>query len=329
MLAVGVLSAASLPYRIAVCFRNSLFDRGIRGVFRADVPVVSVGNITTGGVGKTPFVETVCGWLLKAGKRPVIVSRGYRAKDGSNDEAKLLAENLPGVPHLQNADRIAAAKEVVQKNLGDVVVLDDGFQHRRLHRDLDILLLDATDPFGGGRLLPRGFLREPTSSLKRAHAVVMTRVGLVGDAARAEIRKVVGAVAPNAVWAEVDFAPTEWRRLGSAPTPLIALHGKRVVGFAGIGNPEAFLLTLRRLGLDVEEFHPFPDHHHYTEADLVFLADRAQAVDAAALVMTQKDAVKIPAADLGGTPLFSLRISTMFRAGEDELKRLVLESAAR
>lgn len=288
-----------------------------------------MGNITTGGVGKTPFVEIVCGWLLEAGRRPVIVSRGYRGKGGSNDEAKLLAENLPGVPHLQNADRIAAAKEVVQKNPGDVIVLDDGFQHRRLHRDLDIVLLDATDPFGGGRLLPRGFLREPVSSLKRALAVVLTRVGLVGDSTRAEIRQVVRDVAPNAVWAEVDFAPTDWRRFGLAITPLDALHGKRVVGFAGIGNPEAFLLTLRQLGLDVAEFHPFPDHHLYTEVDLAFLAERAVAINAAAIVMTQKDAVKIPADDLGGTPLFSLRISTKFRSGEDELKKLVLEAAVR
>jgi tetraacyldisaccharide 4'-kinase len=321
-----LLALASLPYEAASRLRNAAFNRRWLKTYRAPLPVVSVGNITAGGVGKTPFVETLVKWLIELGWRPVIVSRGYGGRGSLNDEALLLKENLPTTPHLQNANRVAASQEVKEKDLGNVVVLDDGFQHRRLHRDLDIVLLDATDPFGGERILPGGFLREPVASLARADAVVLTRASSVSHEACDRVRRRVLKTAPKAAWAELDFHPTCWRKVGGERLPIGSLGAKRVIAFCGIGNPEAFLSSLGGLGLDVVEFHPFPDHHPYDTADTEFLSRRAKQLDAEALICTQKDQVKIPQAWLGETPLYSLHIQTNFRHGEEALRELVSRS---
>jgi tetraacyldisaccharide 4'-kinase len=324
----AVLRGLSLPYSAAVRWRRTAYRRGWLRSHSPPIPVVSIGNITTGGVGKTPFVQTIVGWLTAAGRAPVVVSRGYKASGGVNDESLLLKENLPTVPQVQNRDRVVAVQKVVAQELGDVVVLDDGFQHQRLRRTLDIVLLDATDPFGGGRPLPAGFLREPISALAAAHAVVLTRAGLASDDERTSIRREVAKAAPNALWAEIDFAPTAWNRFGTAPAPLELLSGKPVLAFCGIGNPEAFRRTLNELSVPVVEFSAFEDHHWYSEVDLAVLADRATKAGAAALVATQKDAVKVPMADIGGVPLYSLGIETIFRCGEEELRQLVVDRVA-
>jgi len=321
-----LLTLASLPYQAAVRIRNAGFNRGWLRTHRAALPVISVGNITAGGVGKTPFVETLAKWLIELGLRPVIVSRGYGGQGGLNDEALLLKENLPTTPHLQNPDRVAAVQEAKEKDLGNIVILDDGFQHRRLHRDLDIVLLDATDPFGCEKLLPGGFLREPISSLARADAVILTRASAATSETCIRIRRLVREAAPKAAWAQLDFLPTSWRQVGAERLPIGSLEGKRVVAFCGIGNPEAFQSTLGGLGLEVVEFHPFPDHHPYVAADIDFLAQRARVLGAEVLVATQKDVVKIPQRNFGEIPLYFLGIETRFRAGEEELRMLVRAS---
>ena len=201
------LTAASVPYGTAVRLRNRLFDAGWKARHRAAVPVVSVGNLTLGGTGKTPCVEYLARFYRDRGFRVAILSRGYGGGDaagtGPNDEALVLEENLPDVPHLQGADRVALAGVAVEELEADLLILDDGFQHRRLARDLDVVLLDATDPFGQGRLFPRGLLREPASSLRRADAVLVSRCDQVAESSvreltnRARSRAAVGQLCPR------------------------------------------------------------------------------------------------------------------------------------
>src|SRR3954470_198255 len=188
----AVLGLGAAGYGLAMAARNFAFDRGWRTVHRASVPVVAVGNLTLGGTGKTPMVEYLARWYRARGLRVAILSRGYGRIDGLNDEGRVLEENLPDVPHLQDRDRAGLARVAVEELESELLILDDGFQHRRLARDLDIVLIDALDPFGLGRLFPRGLLREPLGALRRASLVVLTRADLVSDDAAREIRARVG-----------------------------------------------------------------------------------------------------------------------------------------
>src|SRR5436190_16306424 len=181
----GALWMLAHPYGWIVRRRNARFDRGLVQPTKVAAPVISVGNLTVGGTGKSPFVAWLARWFLDRGTSVTIISRGYGSRGGKpNDEALELAARLPGVPHLQNPDRIAAANQALATNPAQVLILDDGFQHRRLARDLDIVLLDALAPFGYGHLLPRGLLREPIESLARAQVVALSR----SDAVDAERR---------------------------------------------------------------------------------------------------------------------------------------------
>ena len=191
------LRLASVPYGWAVAVRNGLFDRGWKSIERAGVPVVSVGNLTVGGTGKTPCVEYIASRLRQWDRRVAILSRGYGSEHGPNDEALVLEENLPDVPHLQGPDRVALARIAIEELESEVLVLDDGFQHRRLARDLDVVLIDATQPWGFGYLLPRGLLRESPRGLRRAGAVVLTRCDQVDAAALAKLKGEVAKLAPR------------------------------------------------------------------------------------------------------------------------------------
>ena len=181
----GLLRAAETPYTLAVRWRNRQYDRGRKPVERVDVPVISVGNLTLGGTGKTPLVEWLARWFRQRGVRVTIISRGYGAEAGArNDEALELEQKLPDVPHVQNADRVAAAKMAIEEFDCQLILLDDAFQHRRIHRDLNIVVVDALEPFGFGHVFPRGALREPLSGLRRADMVVLSRADLVQPAER-------------------------------------------------------------------------------------------------------------------------------------------------
>lgn len=188
-LARAALTGLSVPYAAAVACRNAAYDHGLLAAHAGGVPVVSVGNLTLGGTGKTPLVAWLARTWLERGLRPAIVSRGYGAARGArSDEAAELAIVLPDVPHVADRDRVAAVRRAAAQ-AAEIVVVDDGFQHRRLARDLDILAVDATDPWGCGRLFPRGLLREPLSGVTRAHAVVLTRADAVARDERLAIRR--------------------------------------------------------------------------------------------------------------------------------------------
>ncbi len=324
------LSVAEVGYGLAMSRRNLRFDRG-RGVCAAGVPVVSVGNLTAGGTGKTPVVAMLANRLRAAGRNVVLLSRGYRAlKDdaATNDEARVLELLCPGVPHLQRPDRVASAADAVTRLGADVLVLDDGFQHRRLGRDLDVVLIDATNPFGYGRLLPRGLLREPVASLRRADLVFVTRADLVDEAARSAIAATVRRVRADLPVCEVAFPATGAVNSDGTRTTLADLAGLRTLAFCGIGNPSAFRATLAAAGIEPAGFVAFPDHHHYDAADLSRLSDAVAACGAAAAVTTLKDLVKIPSAALpgrsgvpesSGVPLWAVEIGVEVRSGGESL----------
>jgi tetraacyldisaccharide 4'-kinase len=316
------LSAASVPYGLAVRLRNAAYDRGWLRSERAAVAVVSVGNVTAGGTGKTPCVEYVARHYRQRGLRVAVLSRGYGASQGPNDEALVLEENLPDVPHLQGADRAALARAAVEELESEVLVLDDGFQHRRLARDLDLVLIDATDPWGGGRLLPRGLLREPASSLGRAGVVVLTRCDQADVRELDQLRRRVARLAPAAPVVETTHRPVDLADADGGMLPLGELRRRPVAAFCGIGNPEAFRRTLAGLSADVRDFRTFPDHHPYTRADVEALQTWSRGLDAGALVVTtQKDLVKLRLGRLAARPLVALRIRLNVEAGAEALHR--------
>jgi tetraacyldisaccharide 4'-kinase len=321
MLRTG-LAVMEVPYTLAVRWRNRRYDRGAAPVRRVSVPVVSVGNLTLGGTGKTPMVAWIARWLRGRTVRVTVISRGYGAEAGAvNDEALELEQDLPDVPHLQNPDRVEAAELAIEELGCELILLDDAFQHRRIHRDLDVVMLDALEPFGFGHVFPRGTLREPLSGLGRADVAVLSRADLLQPDERARILERVRRYCPATAWAEVAHAPRRLLDSGGAQRPLDSLRGQPVAAFSGIGNPAGFRHTLRQCGYQVASFREFPDHHDYGRADVESLTEWAEGLDVAAAVCTQKDLVKLRIDRLGRRPLWALAIGLEFLAGQAELER--------
>jgi tetraacyldisaccharide 4'-kinase len=321
------LAAVSVPYGWAARLRNWLYDRGWKRSHKAAVSVVSVGNLTLGGTGKTPCVEYVARFYRDRERRVAILSRGYGSAGGRNDEALLLEENLPDVPHLQGADRVALAAIAVEELESEVLVLDDGLQHRRLARDLDVVLVDATNPWGHGRLFPRGLLREAPSGLRRAGVVVLTRCDQVATAEREPIRERIARLAPGVPIIETAHRPVELVNGDRDTAPWTRLAERPVAAFCGLGNPEAFRRTLTAAGAAVTAFRTFPDHHAYTRADVADLTTwaRQQATECM-VVTTQKDLVKLRLARLGEQELWAVRVQLHVTAGLPEFDRKLKEA---
>ncbi len=314
------LRAAAVFYGLAVKARNAAFDFGWKRTERASIPVVCLGNLTTGGTGKTPFAAFVARWYRERGVRVCFISRGYGASaGGTNDEALVLDQLCPDVPHLQDPNRAAAARVAREELDSQLIILDDGFQHRRLERDLDIVLVDATNPWGFGHLLPRGLLREPISSLARAAFAVITRVDLASPEVVNAIRRQITQANPQCEIAEVVFAPGRLIGTAGQSAALESLSGKRVAAFCGIGNPEAFRVSLGNLGWNVVDFKVFPDHHNFTRSEAEELHCWSDSLVVDAVVCTQKDLVKIVLERLGNHPLWALEIGTQVVAGGEDL----------
>ena len=327
----GAMAAIEPVYGWCVRRRNRRYDAGLLPTTRVAAPVISVGNLTVGGTGKTPLVCWLAQWFQDRGIPLTLISRGYGAKQGPNDEALELAARLPGVPHLQNRDRVAAAQEALSEKSRQVLILDDAFQHRRLARDLDIVLLDALEPFGFGRLLPRGLLREPMEGLSRAHVVGLSRADAIDPDQRAAIQAQVASLAPRAVFIELAHRPAAFVNSAGATLPLSALNGQPVIAFCGIGNPAGFRHTLQAAGLDVLALREYPDHHAFTDRDLAklekFCADNSPA--AAAAICTHKDLVKIPRERIGKLPLWALAVEMEITVGSERLQSYLEELASR
>jgi tetraacyldisaccharide 4'-kinase len=324
------LWAASVPYGWASRGRNWLFDRGWKKSHAANVPVVSVGNLTLGGTGKTPCVEYIARFCRSLDLRVAVLSRGYGAARGRNDEALVLEQNLPDVPHLQGGDRVALAQIAVEELESQLLILDDGFQHRRLQRDLDIVLLDATAPWGYGHLFPRGLLRESPGGLRRAGLVILTRCDMAAPGVLDGLRRRLERLAPSVPVVESIHRPAAWVSAQQTTVSLEALPERTCAAFCGIGNPEGFRRTLSNLGMTLAAWRVFPDHHAYTRTDVESLRAWARELPADAVVVTtQKDLVKICLDRLGSRPLWALRIDLDVVRGrtvlEEKLHQLVTD----
>jgi tetraacyldisaccharide 4'-kinase len=272
-------------FRIAVAARGALHARGLAAVARAGVPVISVGNLAFGGAGKTPAVIAIAARLAARGRRVAVLSRGYGAvrtdarvvSDGrtvrlgaseGGDEPVLVARRLPGVAVLCGPRRADLARTAVATLGCDALLLDDGFQHRALARDLDVVVLDATNPFGNGHLLPRGPNREPASALRRAGLAWLAKVEGAEPAAldrlRALAREATGHEPVESRVAAVDVVDGALERSLGAD----ALRGARVLLLSGLARPDAFRRTVRELGAEIVLERTFPDHHRFTPAEL-------------------------------------------------------------
>ncbi|QDU41505.1 Tetraacyldisaccharide 4'-kinase [Maioricimonas rarisocia] len=325
------LSLAEPLYSLGVRVRNAGYDRGWKSIERAPIPVISVGNVTTGGTGKTPTVAWLVQWLKEQGARPGILSRGYRSLDGEeNDEKRLLDALCPGVPHLQNPDRVTSARRAVTDEDCTSLVLDDGFQHRRLGRDLDIVLIDCLNPWGYGHLLPRGLLREPRSSLNRAGVILLTRAGHCDATRREQIREEIARHTAAPALATT-FEPTGFVNAVGDRLPADGLMDRRVAAFCGIGNPAGFRRTLTGMGLPVgeERLRVFPDHYHYNGRDLALLGQWGEELQADLLVTTRKDLVKLSDARIGRCPVWSVDIELRFLDDPAPLEQALLQTLGR
>jgi len=316
------LRLAEFPYHCVTAIRNRRYDRGRLPVTRVEVPVISVGNLTVGGTGKTPLVAWLARWFRQQGVRVSLISRGYGATDGSrNDEAKELEARLPDVPHLQHPDRVAAARIAIDELETQLIILDDAFQHRRLARDLDVVLIDATEPFGYGHLLPRGLLRESVRGLRRADVVALTRCDLISDSRRQQLRQHVQSLAPQATWVEIAQQPTTLLAASGRSQSLAEISRGPILAFCGIGNPAAFWQTLEQLGFTIRDRKTFPDHHAYDAATVTSLREWASRPgDAERVLCTHKDLVKLATDRLGHLPLAALQVDLQLLAGADALQ---------
>jgi len=292
-------------YAGSMMLRNRFYDAGWLGTTKLDRPVVSIGNITTGGTGKTPMVRWLAEQLRGDGRHIAILSRGYKAAPSQlGDELEMLGRSLshksdPPVRLMANRDRAAAGASLLRAHPDiDVVLLDDGFQHRRLARDFDLVLISAAQPFGFGHVLPRGLLREPLRGLRRASSVVITHADQTSSAELNRIESVIKKYHPQvpiyrAVHTQTELRPPPSGSSGSAAQPMELLSRRPFFAFCGIANPSAFDSQLKRFGQRYEGHRWFDDHHDYTEADLASLRAEATSKRAELLITTEKDWAKI------------------------------------
>jgi tetraacyldisaccharide 4'-kinase len=333
-------------YNLILKARSALYQKGIARSYDLGVPVISVGNITLGGTGKTPLAAFVAGVLADNGRKVCILTRGYkRANSGkrvlvsdgtkilagakeSGDEPFELALKLLGVSAvIADKDR-AAAGIWARENLGsDAFILDDGFQHLKLGRDLDLVTIDATNPFGNGWLLPQGTLREPVESLQRAGAIILTRANLAEniDSLKAQVKKIAPHpplfVSHNKTTRLVSLSGLFTGELeASLPVPA----PEKALAFCALGNPPAFFGQLRAEGFGLAGTEAFPDHHAYSQKDILGLEDLARTCQAEILLTTAKDAVKLKELQFS-IPCYVVESELVFD-DEPALRELILKT---
>jgi tetraacyldisaccharide 4'-kinase len=324
----ALLYAASLAYGLGVRARLFSYRSGILPTHRIPAKVVSVGNLTVGGTGKTPVTIFLAEFFRKDGKKAAVLSRGYGGSArgvsvvsddegvlmdpaGAGDEPYLMATRLPGVPVVVSPDRVKAGLFALERFAPDVVILDDAFQHVRLERDINIVLMDSKEGFGNGYLLPRGVLREPVSGLKRAD-FALVKGGKPEGSALELLRK------HSVPYIAFSYRPDSLYDIDSGKeVPLESLKGQRVAAVSGIANPGSFLKSLEDLGCLVSSSLEFPDHHSYTEGDSAAIAEKARGADL--VVATEKDGVKLRGT-ARRTPVFALRVKV-------DIDRRILDSS--
>ena len=325
---MNLLSPIAALYGAAVRLRGWSYTAGVLPTAKLTAPVISVGNLTMGGTGKTPTTIALGKRLLDSGHRVAILSRGYKGDHGggpllvsdgqrihttaseAGDEALVIARNLPRAL-VAVAKRRAEAGAWLEKHLGvDIHLLDDGFQHLQLHRDLNLLVIDVTNPFGGG-LPPQGRLREPLYAIGRADAVILSRTEV--DHSYDELIDEVRRYKPGIPCLLVHQKLVSLRKLGEEEElPVESLGGLGVIAFAGIANPAQFLRTLGQAGIGVTGSFSFPDHHHYRAQDYQRLVRECEKLDVNFLITTEKDAEKLSAAEFGRREVFTAKVAFEF-----------------
>jgi tetraacyldisaccharide 4'-kinase len=325
------LLVVSWLYGAAIFVRYVLYRLNLITRKELACTVISVGNITVGGTGKTPTVITIATLLRDSQKHPVVVSRGYGRKNESKtiivsdgrsilvgpesggDEPVLIGSKLPGVPVVVGQKRYEAAVEALRRFNADVVILDDGFQHIQLKRTLDLVLVDANDPFGNGLLFPAGILREPMTALKRAHAVLITKIGRSEDTKH--LQDIIGKKTRGKIFTSrmipVDVVDCD----GGGSHPLSFLRNRTVLACSAIARPESFNSLLQSLGASVEAQSIYPDHHVFTKADLEDLYKKAVDNKVDIIITTEKDAVRLK--HLKPQKIFALRIELSVNEREE------------
>ena len=343
------LKGISLCFWAVVQARLLFYETGILRRYPLGCQVISVGNVTVGGTGKTPVVEVFARELQKSGRKVAILSRGYRKKelpwyerifrehidpprivsDGHHvlldsemggDEPYMLAVNLPGVVVLVDKNRVKSGRFAVRKFGCDTLVLDDGFQYQKLKHRLELVLVDRTNPFGNGNLLPRGILREPIRNLKRANFFFITKSDGQCDDLRAELAR----INPDAEIIECRHEPRRLRDAFSATDkPLEWLRDLPVLSFSGIAAPQSFEGSLRTLGARVVECQRFTDHHRFSQQELIDAVNRAEDIGAKAIITTEKDAVRMPRLENPAVPIYYLRVDIEILRGAENFTQAV------
>jgi len=322
----AALAPLSAAYASVARARAAAFDLGWLRARALPRPTISVGNLTVGGTGKTPCTIWIAERARAAGARIGILTRGYGGGGADNDEVAMVRARDAAVPIGVGADRAAAARALVEAHPEiDAFVLDDGFQHRRVARDLDLLLVDAADPFGGGACLPRGWLREPASAARRAHAIILTRVDQAERAAADRAWSRLEALGYRGPRVEATHRPEALEAVDSrnGSMSLERLRGRSVRLLSAIARPESFERTVQSLGARVIEHNIFRDHHRYAPADLPDLRDASDGSSDGASIccFTEKDAPKLRR--LGVVDGWILRVSFVVERGADDLSRML------
>ena len=333
------LAPFSWIYGLVIFLRNRLYKWRIYSIHKMNAKVISIGNITVGGTGKTPFVAFCAKLLQKSGYRVAVLTRGYGRKtrdpiivinDGhaginpkeTGDEPALLADQLKCIPIAVGKNRIESGQSLHQSYGSEVLILDDGFQHRKLYRDLNIVLIDASNPLGNGYLLPAGPLREPLKNIRRADMIVLTRTDSCKNC-DSIIQSIQNFTTVPIFTSK--HRPTKWITFpGQVSKNLDILKGKNVLAFSGIGNPDSFIKTLQDVGVSIADFVPFRDHYWYTPKDWDNLLIRAWQKNADAIVTTEKDAVRLTLGTEWGMPTYYLKIEIQLIGGKDKFKKKLL-----
>ena len=306
----AALSAASGFYFVGYKAKRAIYDLGLARARSVNAKVISIGNVTAGGAGKTPATIYFARKYSAEGRRVAVISRGYgrttrmdeplAVSDGaeillspveSGDEPYLIARKIPGVPVVVCAKRVKGAEFAIERFGAEVILLDDGFQHISIARDEDVVVVDCTNPFGYGRLLPRGLLREPMTALARATRFLLTRAD---EQDHEDVVRTLKQINPAAEILRSRHRPVRLTTLGGdGGETLDSVKGKKALAVSSIGNPEAFEAMLRREGVDVVRSLRFNDHHWYKEADIERIRGVAQEAGAAHIVSTEKDGVRL------------------------------------
>ena len=355
-----VLSGFARLYQRAVQIRLDLYRRRILRPQELGCPVVSVGNLTVGGTGKTPVAEMLARELQRRGRRVAILSRGYKSvprpfmqrlrnklfkhldlfpprivSDGkrvhldsrrAGDEPHMLAKNLPGVCVLVDKDRVKSGLHALRHFGSDILLLDDGLQYQRLRHGIDIVLIDRQSPFGNEHLLPRGTLREPPANLSRASYIIVTKSGPEPDEALLARLRTLNRTASII---ECSHAPRHWEDLKTGVQyPLDHLRGRHVGALSGIARPESFEEGVRQLGAVVEVSKAFADHHRFTKKEILRFLEWCDRRSLDALVTTEKDAVRFPDIDQPQVPMLFLRVEIEILRGANHWEELLARIAA-